>query len=118
MLLVVREILDSPYAMCAEQGTLVYDKILPVLQQGEKVELDFDGMKFCTAPFWTVAIGQLFSEFSEAEVREKIQFLHLNDLGTKALNRSIESASRFYTNPNYRRAIESIIIQMEEESNQ
>jgi hypothetical protein len=48
---VVFDIVGSPYAVAVDDGQKVYEKITPLLRDGRKVTLSFEGIKTMIPPF-------------------------------------------------------------------
>ena len=111
-MLLVHDIIGGTYAMSIQSGAKIYDLILPLLQQGEEVVLDFTGVEVCAPPFLNYAIGALLKDFSEEEVRAKVKCVNMNDLAHETLEDILEINAEYFTDPVFREAVDSIRTRM------
>lgn len=92
-------------------GQQMYDLIHPQLQAGESVELDFTGVRRFLTVFFNFAIGQLYRDI-EAEDLEKLLVLsHLSPLGQQTYENVIDHAKRYYSDEQYRQAVDEMILE-------
>ena len=66
----IAEKIGSPSALTQEQGNLIYNEILPVIQQGDQVTLDFDQIERMISPFLNNAIGQLYGTYNSEQISD------------------------------------------------
>lgn len=66
----IAEKTGSPSALTQEQGNLIYNEILPVIQQGDQVTLDFDQIERMISPFLNNAIGQLYGTYNSEQISD------------------------------------------------
>lgn len=95
--------------MTKQAGQKLYEKIHPVLHSGEAVELDFADVKRFLSVFFNFAIGQLFRDMSAEEFERSVIFFNLNPVGRQTLQQVIENAKRYYANPEYREAVDTMV---------
>jgi hypothetical protein len=95
----------------AEDGNRVYDIIHPELVKGREVTLDFNGVEIFASPFFNAAIGQLLSDVKIKQLHSHLQFEGLSSHGNHVLNRVIENAQQYYTNPRFRDSVERVLAQ-------
>ena len=98
--------------LCAssDDGQKVHDKIAPLLRAGKAVALSFEGVDTLISAFLNAAIGQLYGEFSEEQIRTllSVRDMTQEDLGT--LKRVVENAKRYFANkPAYDAAWKEVI---------
>lgn len=105
---IVNEI-TGPYAIAPDNGQKLYDQIHPVLLSGQNVELDFDGTKIFASAFFNFAVGQLLKDISPDSLNQQLQITGLNDNGQSILRRSIDNAKRYYGDPLYQQAVDSVM---------
>ena len=68
----MREIVRRGSAIEAAAGRRVFDQIAQAFRNEQRVELSFANVELTLAAFLNVAIGQLYGEFTEEEIREHI----------------------------------------------
>lgn len=97
------------YAITADGGQKVYDRIHPRLLAGNPVELDFTGVKVFASPFFNFAIGQLLRDIAADDLNHLLNFTALNDNGQNVLERVIANAKDYYSNPQHRVAVDTVL---------
>ena len=97
------------YAITADGGQKVYDQIHPELLAGNAVELDFTGVKVFASPFFNFAIGQLLKDIAADNLNAKLKFTALNNNGQNVLERVIANAKRYYSDPRYQEAVDTVL---------
>jgi hypothetical protein len=105
MRIMVRDVVGE-YATTPEEGQRVYDVIAPVLAKGEQVELDFEGIRRCAAPFCSFGIGRLIQDHTPEQLNELLHVENLGPPGADILALAIENADRYYRRPGYREAMD------------
>ena len=96
----------SELCLAAEDGEKVYAAIVEALKQGDKVRLSFKGVEDLTSAFLNSAVGQLYSEFKEAHLREAM--LPPEDASPENLDllkRVVDRAKSFFKDPDEHRRI-------------
>ncbi|MEC4814839.1 MAG: STAS-like domain-containing protein [Scytonema sp. PMC 1069.18] len=101
--------LVGQYAITADGGQKVYDQIHPKLLAGYQVELDFTGVKVFASPFFNFAIGQLLKDIAADDLNRLLKFTALNDNGQNVLERVIANSKEYYSNPQYREAVDKVL---------
>src|ERR1035441_2968040 len=64
----VRKIVGGPLCIATDDGDRVHERIAPHLREGRRIVLSFAGVEMVIPAFLSSAIGQLYGEFSEAQV--------------------------------------------------
>jgi hypothetical protein len=105
MRVMVRDVIGE-YAMTADEGQKVYDIIAPLLAKGERVELDFEGVRRCAAPFCSFGIGRLVGDHTREELNDRLRVENLSPPGAGILSLAIDNAERYYRRPGYREAMD------------
>lgn len=88
-------------ALCVEatDGEKVFQLLSKALQEEKTIELSFLNVEMVTSAFLNTAIGQLLQYYSLAEYQEKV---HLSDIAPEdqaLLDRVIQTAILFYSDP-------------------
>jgi hypothetical protein len=101
--------LASENCLTIVDGQKVYAQIHHLLLNGETVELDFAGVKRFASPFFNFAIAQLLADIKADDLSRLLIISNINPVGQQAFDRVIENAKRYYTDLQYRDAIEHMI---------
>ena len=93
------DIVGGPLCVSAEDGQAVHDKIAPLLRDGQKVELSFEGVETLISAFLNSAIGQLYGEFTEEQIRELLSVSQMAPEDLTVLKRVVDNAKTYFKNP-------------------
>ncbi|HLO87142.1 MAG TPA: STAS-like domain-containing protein [Nostocaceae cyanobacterium] len=94
--------------MSQRSGQKLYDLIYPQLKAGKTVELDFTDVRRFLSIFFNFAIGQLLRDISVEDFDKLLVVSNLSPLGEQAYYHVIESAKRYYSDEQYRQAVDEI----------
>lgn len=98
------------YGVEAEDGQKVYELIRKAIDGGHKVILSFLNIEMLTTAFLNTAIGQLYKDYSEEQVKTHLQVTDISESGKVALKRVVDTAKLFYKDPDaLKRSIDDII---------
>lgn len=88
-------------AICveADDGNKVFSHISTALKAGKKVILSFQNVDMLTSAFLNTAIGQLYRDFSEKEIRDTLSVIQLEGTDRALLKRVVDTAKLFYKDP-------------------
>jgi transcriptional regulator len=92
----VVEFIGSPLCISADDGQKIFDKIQSLLQAGNQVVISFEHATMMVSLFLNVAIGQLYSVFSEEKIRTNISVEGLADDDMELLKKVVENAKKYY----------------------
>jgi STAS-like domain of unknown function (DUF4325) len=96
----ITKVVDGGICVAAADGNRVHDAIVAEMEKGNRIELSFSGVTRMTTAFLNTAIGQLYGEFSEEQIRKHlappidVQSWHLN-----RLKLVVDRAKIFFKNP-------------------
>ena len=92
----IYEVVSSPLCVASGDGQKVYERLAAVLKENRQVSLSFRNVSTLTPTFLNTAVGQLYSEFSEEQVRAllKVQDIQADD--SKLLKRVVETAKAYF----------------------
>jgi hypothetical protein len=96
----VANIIGDVYGVEAEEGQKVYDLIKKALSEKRKVNLSFMNVEMLTTAFLNTAIGQLYKDFSEEEIKENLRVENISESGKIILKRVVDTAKLFYKDEN------------------
>lgn len=92
-----------------EDGEELHHRISYGLSHGDTVEVDFTGVRVYASPFFNAAIGKLVGEFQKNTINNSLKFDGLTGRGDHVLKRVLKNAEHYYTNPEYEKALISVI---------
>jgi len=90
------EVVGSPLCVASGDGQKVYDRIALALKEGWSVFLSFHNVSTLTSAFLNTAIGQLYGEFSEEQIRSLLTVQDMQSDDLALLKRVIETAKEYF----------------------
>jgi hypothetical protein len=84
--------------VAASDGQIVHDKIALLLKAKTPVTVSFENVHTLISAFLNAAIGQLYGEFSEEEIRNHLQVTNMDPEDIDLLKRVIENAKVYFQN--------------------
>lgn len=98
------------YGVEAEDGQKVYELLKKAIDGGHRVILSFLNIEMLTTAFLNTAIGQLYKDYSEEQVKQHLQVTDISASGKVALKRVVDTAKLFYSDPDaLQRSINDIL---------
>ena len=94
----VLDVIGSSLAVSADDGQAVHEKIAPLMREGRAVRLSFQGIDTLITAFLNGAVGQLYGEFSEAQIRELLSVKDMAPEDVPLLKRVVDNAKRYFAN--------------------
>jgi hypothetical protein len=108
-------VVGSPLCVFPEDAERAHAKILNAIRQGLKVRLSYRGGELVTPTFLNVAVGQLYGEFTEEQVRDFL--LPPTDAAPEdliLLKRVVDTAKAYFRNPEHsRQTAEEVLVDNE-----
>lgn len=95
----VFDIVGGPLCTSSDDGQLVHDRIAPMLREGKRVALSFAQIDTVISAFLNAAIGQLYGEFKENEIRERLAIRDMAPEDLVLLKRVVENAKAYFKDP-------------------
>ena len=92
----VATVLGKFEAKDAEDGQQVYALILKAFFQSKRVILAFDNMKVLSEEFLQTSVGQLYQNYSHAEIKKNMRIDNIPFSGKIALKRIVDKARESY----------------------
>lgn len=92
----IESILGDVKGVDAEEGQLIYDLILKAFFQSKKVILSFDNMEVISEEFLQSAVGQLYKNYSHAEIKKNMSVENISFTGKVALKRVVDKAKESF----------------------
>lgn len=97
--IIVTEIIGTNLCVDSEAGKLVREEIAKAFRKSGKVSVSFVNSQMITTAFLNTAIGSLYKDFSEDEIREKISIVSMSNEDKALLKRVVDTAKIFYKEP-------------------
>lgn len=94
----VLEIVGGPICVAAEDGQIIYDRIAPLIRDGQKVMLSFQGVEILIPAFLNVAVSRLYSEFTEEQIRESLLICDISSRDLNLLTYAMNSSKAYFEN--------------------
>lgn len=93
------EVVGSPLCVASNDGQKVYERLAAALKEGRSVTLSFHNVSTLTSAFLNAAVGQLYGEFGEEQIRAllKVQDMPPDDMSL--LKRVVETAKQYFNDP-------------------
>lgn len=93
------EVVGSHLCVASSDGQKVYDRLAIAIQNNRGVMLSFRNVSILTSAFLNAAIGQLYGNFSEAQIRAllKVEDIQPDDLAL--LKRVVDTAKQYFRDP-------------------
>ena len=95
----VFEIVGSPFCVASDDGQKVYERLATPLRAGYGVRLSFHNVIIVTSAFLNAAIGQLYGEFDEGQIRARLQVEDIALDDRMLLKRVVETAKQYFADP-------------------
>jgi hypothetical protein len=92
----VVNVIGDVYGVEAEEGQKIFDLVKKAFLEKRKVVLSFLNVEILTSAFLNTAIGQLYKDFSEDEIRANLRVENISESGKVILKRVVETAKLFY----------------------
>ncbi len=96
----ILNIVGDSFCVEADDGQKVYELVSKALAAKRKIMLSFLNVEMLTTAFLNTAVGQLYKDFSEEEVKMYLSVKDISQSGAVALKRVVETAKLYYKNPN------------------
>lgn len=87
------------YGVEAGDGQKVYELISKAFRDQKNVNLSFQNVEMLTTAFLNTAIGQLYKDFSESDIKEHLKVSDISESGKVALKRVVDTAKLYYKDP-------------------
>lgn len=85
-------------AISMSAGDKLYAAIAKDLtsEQGEKLNLNFEGVELFASPFFNSSIGLIIKDVNIDDLMKKMEVNNISDIGKQLLNLVISNAIKFY----------------------
>ena len=83
----------------SDDGQKVYELIKKALLENRKVKVSFQNVEMLTSAFLNTAIGQLYKDFSEGEIKNTLSVDNMSKEDASLLKRVVSTAKLYYKDP-------------------
>ena len=90
------DIVGDGICVSSDDGEKIFKAVLSVLKQGNNVVISFAGVEDLTTVFLNAAIGQLYGQFSEEEIRARLSVIDASNQDLETLKHSIDRAKEYF----------------------
>jgi hypothetical protein len=95
----VFNLVGSSYCVESDDGNKVYIQIKRAIEEGKRIKLDFLNVEMLTSAFLNSAIGQLYRDFKEEDIKNLLMVENLLQEDISLLKRVIVTAKLFFKEP-------------------
>ncbi|WP_149554531.1 STAS-like domain-containing protein [Treponema pectinovorum] len=95
----VYQIVGSEICVEADDGKKVYDVICEFIRQKQPFVLSFLNVTMLTSAFLNTAIGLLYKDFSEEDIKKYLSVDDIDPTDAVLLKRVVNTAKLFYSDP-------------------
>ncbi|MDE0029340.1 MAG: STAS-like domain-containing protein [Deltaproteobacteria bacterium] len=92
-------VVGSPLCVASGDGQKVHDRLAATLRQNRRVVLSFLNVSTLTSAFLNTAIGQLYGEFKENQIRELLSVEDMEAEDLALLKRVVDTAKLYFKDP-------------------
>jgi len=108
--IIIFDIVGNGHCTASEDGQNVFLAIRTKLRQGVQVSLSFSNVEDLTSAFLNAAVGQLYSEFTETQIKELLSVVEAKQEDLALLKRVVDRAKDFFKTPErYKEAAENML---------
>lgn len=95
----IYQIVGNGVCVEAEDGLKVSSIVRDFIQNKRKIELSFLNVTIITSAFLNTAIGVLYKDFSESEIKQCLSVKDMDSTDAFLLKRVVDTAKIFYSDP-------------------
>lgn len=95
----VFNVVGNSFCVEADDGQKVYELIKKALLENRKVKVSFQNVEMLTSAFLNTAIGQLYKDFSEGEIKNNLSVDNMSKEDASLLKRVVSTAKLYYKDP-------------------
>ncbi len=95
----VYEVVGSSSCVAADDGQQVYVRTAAIIESDRRVVLSFANVATLTSAFLNTTIGQLYSRFTDEQVREHLSVVDMDPDDLALLKCVVDTAKNYFKNP-------------------
>ena len=93
------DLVEYPLCPTTKDADKLFLAIQEQFHNGHNVILSFEGIDFILPPVFACAIGPLLLEYSEEEIRSRLQVTNVSEDDLLNVDRAIKRMQRYYQDP-------------------
>jgi len=93
------EILGNDLCISSEDGQTLFEATASLISEGKQVIVSFEGVSMLISLFLNAAIGQLYGQFTENQVRSHLLVEGLAPDDMELIRGVVENAKKYYSRP-------------------
>jgi hypothetical protein len=105
----IANIIGDVYGIEAAEGQKVFSLIKRAFEEKRKVVLSFLNIEILTTAFLNTAVGELYRDFSEEEIKANLKLENLNEAGRIKLKKVVEIAKLRYNDPDFYKKLQQSV---------
>lgn len=95
----VYAITGDSLCIAAEDGDKVFEQIKTAILEKKKVDISFLNIEMITSAFLNTAIGKLYGEFEEKNIKDSLSVSDISNEDKLLLKRVVDTAKEYYKDP-------------------
>jgi hypothetical protein len=95
----VFNIVGNSFCIEAGDGQKVFEMISKVLRDNKSVKISFQNVEMLTSAFLNVAVGQVYKDFSEDDIKKRVSVEQMAPDDMALLKRVTSTAKLYYKDP-------------------
>jgi len=95
----IARIVETPFCVAIDDGNIVHDRIANAISAGAIAVVSFGGVRRLTTAFLNAAIGQLYNEYSDEQIRSGLRVVDANQDQLRLIKRVVDNAKKFFSDP-------------------
>lgn len=97
----ITDVVGSSLCVSIEDGARLHEAIVEAFQRGQPVSLSFEGVGRLTTAFLNAAVGQLYNEYNDEEIRSMLRAPQAaSGIQLELLKKVVDNAKRFFAERN------------------
>lgn len=111
----VYELVGNGLCVASEDGQKVHDQIARSLREDRSVQLSFLNIETLTSAFLNAAVGQLYGEFPETDIKSHVSVTAMEPDDLELLKRVVDTAKEYFKDPRRFNHIRQTILEEDDE---
>jgi hypothetical protein len=95
----VYEVVGSALCVASSDGEKVHERIATALHDDQRVALSFRNVSTLTSAFLNAAVGQLYGQFRDEQIRALLSVENMEPDDLALLKRVVETAKEYFKDP-------------------
>jgi len=105
----VVDVVGSRFCIASDDGEKVFVLVRKAIEQTQPITLSFAGVEDLSTAFLKEAIGQLYGQFTSAQIQDVLSIVDIEPDDAFLIERVIERAKQYYADPSAIEKLERLI---------